>query len=358
MSFIHTFIRWLKHPFSSKVEATSTKKKPSTREAGKEVEEAGRWYFKSGVLEQLPAYMRDLKRMRKGDTDSYALYSRVGASIVPGGSLAATDKVEPLFKNCLPSFTAVCLSKDDEEDDGYAARFIYVRKIAPSAGIEPWDGPIYTCTVFLYSPTAKKAYRRGFLTFVVGISPDQTTTLLRELRTVSQIIPHGDGTRSTLSRKEWNYPSWINAVDGVTPDKAKEYFCCAANWYTNSEGGIRVQAKKDNISAVFNIDMLRTPYFFKDRDDVIDPETGVKKRIFHIVRTHKRKTGSFVRSHFRGLRRFSWNGYAVNITVPDLHHRSLMEFSTEAYDKDNSPEETVMLDSKDVGDRLAKVLSA
>jgi hypothetical protein len=59
-------------------------------------------------------------------------------------------------------------------------------------------------------------------------------------------------------------------------------------------------------------------------------ENGRRKRIFHIVRTHKRtlSDGSerFVKSHFRGMRKFKWNGYDVVVSVPGKHHGELIDF--------------------------------
>ena len=35
----------------------------------------------------------------------------------------------------------------------------------------------------------------------------------------------------------------------------------------------------------------------------------------------------FVKSHFRGLRRFIWNGYDVSVSMPGLHHVGLDLFT-------------------------------
>ena len=82
---------------------------------------------------------------------------------------------------------------------------------------------------------------------------------------------------------------------------------------------IKVKAYKGRLAAIFSVNVLRTPYFFKDRDLCVNVR-GKKKKIFHIVRTHIRKTGSVVRTHFRGMREFNWNGYKIRITVPGWHH--------------------------------------
>ena len=76
----------------------------------------------------------------------------------------------------------------------------------------------------------------------------------------------------------------------------------------------------------FSIDMLRTPYFFADRKKVVN-ENGNTKKIFHIVRGHKRKNGTFIKTHFRGLREFVWNDYQVKIGLAGLHRKSIFEFT-------------------------------
>jgi hypothetical protein len=109
-----------------------------------------------------------------------------------------------------------------------------------------------------------------------------------------------------------------------------------ANTYEDLHyAGLRVLATKGHITAAFGINLLRTPYFFKDREVTIGP-TGSKRRIFHIVRTHARTRGdttSRVRSHFRGERKFRWNGYDIQINVPGTHHRLPIEFDVGAVDE-------------------------
>jgi len=92
-------------------------------------------------------------------------------------------------------------------------------------------------------------------------------------------------------------------------------------------------AAKDNLIAVFGVDIKRVPFFFRDREHVFDAKTGKKKRIFHIVRPHPRVTSSTgVKMHFRGLRKFAWNGYGISITVPGRDHENFYELDLPAID--------------------------
>ena len=120
---------------------------------------------------------------------------------------------------------------------------------------------------------------------------------------------------------------------------------------------IRIRAQKGSIPCIFSVDLLRTPYFFKDRDTKVNVN-GVKKRIFHIVRTHKRKFKNgreiFVKSHFRGLRHFRWNDYNVTITMPGFHHRSLQEFGAAGHVMEGDAVPSGFADSRQTGKILKK----
>ena len=90
---------------------------------------------------------------------------------------------------------------------------------------------------------------------------------------------------------------------------------------------IRVVASKGNLNATFGVEIKRTSYFFKDRDVTLTAK-GRRARIFHIVRPHVRHTKrgeEAVKLHFRGLRKFTWAGYRIDITVPGLDHFNVAE---------------------------------
>jgi hypothetical protein len=121
----------------------------------------------------------------------------------------------------------------------------------------------------------------------------------------------------------------------------------------------KIHVRKKRLKAVFSIDVLRTPYFFSDRDPVIT--NGVKKRIFHIVRAHKRLVGAtetYVKTHFRGLRRFVWNGYSVNVTVPGWHHADFAVFDAGAIDCEPGKSRDEMIGMKKLGKRIAELEDA
>jgi hypothetical protein len=116
-------------------------------------------------------------------------------------------------------------------------------------------------------------------------------------------------------------------------DYARMLFCIGVNVAYQSSDGLQIRVRKDNVVARFNIAMLRTPYFFKERDKTVTVN-GLTKPIFHIVRAHRRITATgkirYVRSHFRGERLFTWKGYHVGITMPGWHHRRIEELDVES----------------------------
>jgi hypothetical protein len=137
-------------------------------------------------------------------------------------------------------------------------------------------------------------------------------------------------------------------------------FCLLANAAENASVGVQVKARKGSTSAIFNVDTLRTPYFFKDRNKTATGESGRAKPIFHVTRPHYRAmpdgTQKPVRMHFRGERKFLWHDYAVSITVPGLHHRPLRELTAPAYDVELINERSLsgFLDEKQVGQIISK----
>jgi hypothetical protein len=94
---------------------------------------------------------------------------------------------------------------------------------------------------------------------------------------------------------------------------------------------MEVRAKKNGIIALIRVDILETPQFFKERIRLPDAGGNVRK-IFEIVRTHPRALANgattSVKLHFRGERKFVWNGYEIEITIPNWHHNvDLLEFN-------------------------------
>ena len=79
-------------PRSSKPETAPRKPRaprPQTRTDNPE--QWGQYYFRDAILDQLDTYFMYLKRMKKGDRDTYELHRRLGIQIMPQSAIQAFD---------------------------------------------------------------------------------------------------------------------------------------------------------------------------------------------------------------------------------------------------------------------------
>jgi hypothetical protein len=135
-----------------------------------------------------------------------------------------------------------------------------------------------------------------------------------------------------LRQREWRLPQWVLEVADLkkkTPDEwAGGLLRMALATYVEATERIIIRVKKQTDVAAFGIELKRASYFFRDREARALAADGKRKRIFHSVIRHSRRISEThwtdVRAHFRGLRDFDWNGYAVHIVFPDpgLHRFS------------------------------------
>jgi hypothetical protein len=131
-------------------------------------------------------------------------------------------------------------------------------------------------------------------------------------------------------------------------------FVSAANIYEAANSSvIRITASKGDLSVAFGVNVKRTPYFFKDREVSMN-KAGSRRRIFHIVRAHTRRTGAAVKFHFRGERSFFWNGYSIHITVPGRDHINITEFNVGSIDSEVYNKEYKVINTKELGSMWAK----
>jgi hypothetical protein len=260
----------------------------------------------------------------------------------------------------LPQKSSVSGKAHDGADTWYP-RFVYFCKFdakrAPCNYQRQPRGDIYEVTVLFDEPKDSLFKYGGYgACYAMWVDEDGSITMLKENKAAWQPIRtkrsgyYGKrGEVFHVPQRKWQLPSFITSwckepevhpANRNNPQAlALSLFTNAANYYEAMNAGIiRVHVSRDKIIVPFSVNIKRTPYFFKDRDLVITAK-GKKARIFHIVRPHVRANGSAVRMHFRGLRRFVWNGYDVNITVPGKHHYDLTDFDVPAVpeEKINEP---------------------
>jgi hypothetical protein len=317
----------------------------------------GNCHFRGDVLDKLDSYFFFIRRMKRADPDAYALYSQVGASILPGfRALAKSEsnilsrtasELPPWWQKQRPAFGAFAIlgSEDEEQDDKnkniVVPKFMYFQKYKTSPEmVQPTHGDVYVVTVYFDETNGPRKTGAPF-EFAIAVGLDGSVRVLKSLIVSNNVIrsKHGTGRGDVfhVPTKRWGFDPHIRmwASDHQMP---VENFLCgififiADQIELGNSAMTRITASRGDLCAVFSVDPRRTSYFFRDREATVT-KAGQKRRIFHIVRPHARTTNGverFVRMHFRGEREFCWNGYDILITVPGKHHHNLAEFDVGA----------------------------
>ena len=328
-------------------------------------EAGGRYYYFSDLLDKLNDTFECLRLLRKCDPDAYDLYSRIGASFTPPTTQMLSTDVEPMFRDFekLPSFFMTCNGDGEWEKDKskLASRGVYFRKLRTLPAVQRINGVVYSGAIF-YADKHNEKIRHSAQLFV-GVTRSGEVIPLKISAAWPQVIKHKrkhkESWSTTVTHHKFEYPQTVTAIakeNNVTvEDLILRSFYVALNESVNSESGITVIVRKGNLSARFAIDMLRTPYFFKDRERSVGG-----KKIFHIVRTHARTTNGqtrTVRSHCRGEREFMWQGYKVTVTLPGLHYKPLHEATFTSYDEfDNDTPDGKFTSSRGAGAMIRATL--
>lgn len=323
------------------------------------------FHFRSAILDHLDDYFYYLKKMRASDKDAYDLMGRIGLNIMPRHAEVAC-KLRDVSMPYHPAFGGALLSYDwiENERDTIYAKFIYFRKI--SAPIHR-NSSLYEVTLFYTAdrndaPSIAKKYGLP-ATFKIILTANNEIVVLKE-RTRRSI--YGRNGSFEIPSMNDDYP-WIlsdiakkhgKTVQGV----AEELFSIVMSSQEHSAlANTRIMVRKGELAATFNIDIKRTAYFFRDRDIVLN-DKGNKKRIFHIVRAHRRRVGGgtkAIKFHFRGLRQFAWSGYSIIITVPGLHHLPLNELTFASLDaKKMDPIPSGFMTNRAAGRLIAEKLAS
>lgn len=332
---------------------------PAKRRTKAKPLETGVFYFREQILDQLDDYFVCLRRMKYSDPDAYALYSKVGANIIAKDALVnVTNDLSAWWRaGHRPGFGAVAFGVGIERDDETIhAKFVYFKKFerAPFY-VQPSNGAIYSITGYWDDPEDKKMGKCGVCqTWFVSVDANSNMTMLRTLSPRKIRFWSRDKKEWVVFyRNEWKFQ---DVGEDKPRDNPMKIFSFAAQYFENtSAGGIRVSVTKNDVEAVFFIDMKRSAYFFADRDG-----PRGRKKIFHIVRAHKRSLRSgkdiFVKFHFRGERSFDWNGYQVHVTVPGLHHMDLTELEIASLDQDDVPANMDVIDTSRAAGKIQRVL--
>jgi hypothetical protein len=355
-------------------ERPAPRKRAERKKISGDEESGGGFYFRGAILDHLEQYFVYIRRMKRADPAAYALFSQIGASVLPDGMEIAAELSSYWKEGNRPGFGAVALGIGvEEKEDRIHGKFMYFRKLnrAPVT-VEPSNGTVYELVGY-YDKLKDKwlGRRRSGIPISMHISIDNAGAIrpLRELRTRYRNIKSKSKRGSfDLPVRGWDFPSalydWAQDNKFIGKDRLVDFvhkaFCLVANSFEQSGSHVRVSVSQGSDLASFGIDIKRTPYFFTDRELVLN-EHGSKARIFHIVRAHKRTYADgrekYIKFHFRGLRDFDWNGYRVHISFPGLHHNNLIEMDIggHVFEKDE-PLPPGMVEEAKMGKMIARHL--
>lgn len=313
-------------------------------------------YYLDDLLGDLDLYFSSLRKMRRCDPDGYAFYRRVGAQIGPPHSLSVQQELPASWRDGSerPAEGMAHFQQSDDPDvDPQKGILVFgsFKKVRQPADVEPTTDDIFQCRVYFHHPKIEG----GRLTvggFHVAVDPAGNVRELRERATRWIDLPRSKKRMrkhrpysAAMKRTGWEYTGWVDRESGaIRKDEssglegAKQFREIVSAIANSSSDGFQVRVRKGDLAARFNISLLRSPYFFKNRERTVT-ENGKTRPIFHIVRAHRRvRAGgsiSYVKTHFRGVRRFIWNGYTVVISMPGYHHLPFEDWTVTAIEKEN-----------------------
>lgn len=133
----------------------------------------------------------------------------------------------------------------------------------------------------------------------------------------------------SVSNKSWTEQFSLQNAE-ITKKKMIIAFVVFFNLWNRRFDYWKVITNKRGMKASFLIDKLDTKYFFKDRNIEARTLTGQKKKIFHYVSMHNRKTKrglTKVKEHTRGIRKFNWDKYECSIVAPEFNKADIDRFT-------------------------------
>ena len=320
----------------------------------------GAHYYLGDLLDQIDGTFAGLRLLKKHSRDDYNLFSQTGITACNSDVLTTVENNGWVDFNALPAFGAFHMGGGDVDGDKVACKLIFFNKIKRPYNVQPSNHTIYMLSL-VYELRGKPAF------FQIFVAVDT----LGNINPLKMCHPKYFGFKRNSSQQDdgfmrmtWDWPDGLKEVARAQGEDviqcAKWLFWSALNMSMTSSSGITVRVKKKKDVATFAIDMERTPYFFADRDKVAN-HNGQTKKIFHIVRGHRRNnangTTTSIRTHFRGLRKFTWNGYEVLVSLNGKNNIDIFDITIPSYNENDICPKDAM-DNEQLGERIGKVLAA
>ena len=302
----------------------------------RERDHLGAHYYLGDLLDQLDNSFKSLDSLKKVNKQAYKTFSKVSCHVASTDLLRGTGNQYSITRDQIPSVGCSFISDTGDKritkvvdgEEFRAPTFCYFKRIKNPINVQQSNGiTLEVCSVleFEKGPEAVNYY--------VSIDEDLNITPLKELHVkevpVRPKVSRKNNRPFSIRRAYWQQAPYIEDMakeHHETLEEAATYLTwIAINSALAMDSGVHVRVAKGSKRVTFAIDMLRTPYFFKDRDKTVN-ENGKTQKIFHIVAGHKRKLANgeetTVKSHFRGIRKFMWNGFKINILLTGKHVKS------------------------------------
>lgn len=319
-------------------------------------------YYLKDLLSHLDNYFQHIKFLRSFSEDDYELYRNTGALVLNSDALLLNEEsLKAEWLHSKPSFGAIHFLSDKESKDGRVSPYLmYYKKMKSPYFVEATNGEVYEMTIIFCDK--KKKFKICGGSCHLSINDAGEVRLLRESFMVEQPVGRYH-RKENIARKVFGFPAFVKMLAAEHKYDFKEYaaflFRLIANNHALSQGGFQIYVERGNKIANFSIDKKRSPYFFKDREVVVN-DNGKTRRIFHLVRSHERTTSkgtTIVSMHGRGLKKFFWNGYRVTIKNP-LKDRKLFNFGAEMHYVEDEQENSGMLTISEVSQSIRKVIQS
>jgi hypothetical protein len=356
-------IKWIKFLWNRLFGKPSEQIEKRPRPRKKKSEEAFTHYYFGDLLDHIDSVFADYELLRHADPDAYAMSRSLGVTVT-SSSINISQDIEPYVLQSLPAFGCIHLGRGHNEDhlndDRVPPKFLYFVKEDKPINVHRQSKVIAGAGVTTYRCGAiyELKGKTSVAEFYVGVSGTSISALK-----VCRPVTHSTSKKSRpIVRMEWSYPPCLidYAVDRgkKAEEVAVEWFSAVANFSQTREFGMTVTVEKNKRSAAFSVDLLRTPYFFSGREKTVT-ENGKTKPIIHLVRGHWRTLSGgekkFVKPHFRGTRRFVWNGYNVRVGMAGWHGAALSEWDVAAVDKRTTNAKTLTAD--EAAAKIAEIMA-
>mgnify|MGYP001280678920 CR=1 FL=1 len=368
MNWLTKILTWL----GLRYQPYEPEKKPRKPSARREKKHYGAHYYLSDLLDNIDEAFTSMNGLKKADKHLYKIFSKI-ACHVSDKNLVVRNTDDNHWKidvNDIPALGSAYMGtaqknreiEEDNEDKLYPT-MVFFRRIKRPFNVQPTNNITLECG-FVFNSERDQLSMTDI--FHVEVYEDGSVQPLKTLmqEPVRLKTNKHDKRGPYFVRTRWKYPEMLEQHCIEAKISMSEYVSFvlwgAVNMCVASDQGVQVRVSKGNRRITFAVDMLRTPYFFNDRDKVVN-ENGQTKRIFHIVRAHERTMAGgekkIIRSHTKGLRKFKWNGYSVNILLPGKHINSINEWTTDGIpyvDIESAPEGLVC--QTELSKKLSKIL--